>query len=121
MALQTVIETPSFLADAKAAGLDEFEREAIVTAIAADPLAGDLIPGTGGARKRRFAANARGKSGGYRVLFYFASEEIPVFLLALVDKGQRVDISQAERNELRRHLATIADKYRTGAQARRRR
>jgi putative transcriptional regulator len=37
-----------------------------------------------------------------------------VFLLALVDKGQRVDISQADRNALRDILGTLADEYREG-------
>jgi hypothetical protein len=53
--MQTVIETPAFLSDAKAAGLSEPERLAIVQTIAADPEAGEVIPGTGGARKIRRA------------------------------------------------------------------
>jgi mRNA-degrading endonuclease RelE of RelBE toxin-antitoxin system len=60
-----------------------------------------LIPGTGGARKVRFGGRGKGKSGGYRVITYYAAEDVPVFLLALVDKGQRADISQADRNALR--------------------
>lgn len=38
--METVIQTPTFLADAKAAGVEDDEREAIVAAIAADPQAG---------------------------------------------------------------------------------
>jgi len=38
-----------------------------------------------------------------------------VFLLALVDNGQRADISQADRNALREILGTLADEYREGA------
>jgi hypothetical protein len=37
-----------------------------------------------------------------------------VFLLALVDKGQRVDIGQADRRALREILGTLADEYREG-------
>ena len=37
-----------------------------------------------------------------------------MFLLALVDKGQRADISQADRNALREILGTLADEYREG-------
>jgi hypothetical protein len=111
----TVIETPTFLSDAKAAGLNDQERAFIVTTIAGNPLAGDLIPGTGGARKIRFGGKARGKSGGYRVIFHQPAEDVPLFLLALVNKGERADISQADRNELRRYLGTLADTYRQGA------
>src|SRR5882757_9670088 len=42
----------------------------------------------------------KGKRGGYRVVTYYVTEDVPVFLLALVAKGQRADISQAERNAL---------------------
>jgi hypothetical protein len=50
-AMQTVIQTPTFLADAEAAGLDDSELAEIAATIAANPLIGDTIPGTGGARK----------------------------------------------------------------------
>jgi hypothetical protein len=35
-----------------------------------------------------------------------------VLLLALIDKGERADISQAERRELKRELADYASDYR---------
>ncbi len=110
--MQTVIETPFFLADAKAAGVTDDERRAIVEIIAADPEAGDVIPGTGGARKVRIARKGKDKSGGYRVITFYAAEDVPVFLLRLVSKGQRADISQAERNDVRAALATLAEDYR---------
>ena len=80
--------------------------------VAADPQAGDVISGTGGARKVRVAGKGKGKSGGYRVITFFAAEDVPVFLLRLVSKGQRADISQAERNDVRAALATLAENYR---------
>jgi hypothetical protein len=57
----------------------------------------DVITGTAGARKRRFAGRGKGKSGGYRVVSYYADNDVPVLLLALVDKGERADLSQAGR------------------------
>lgn len=115
--MQSVIHTPTFLADAKAAGVGDDELALIEAVIAADPLAGELIPGTGGARKLRFGGGGKGKSGGYRVITYFAAKDVPVFLLALVAKGRRADISQADRNALRRALRGLADDYRKGVQA----
>ena len=82
------------------------------------PCGGDVIPGTGGARKVRFAGRGKGKSGGYRVVSYFAADDVPVLLLALIDKGERADLAQAERNELRKELRGFADDYRTGVKAR---
>ncbi len=68
--------------------------------IAADPLAGELIPGTGGARKLRFARRGAGKSGGYRTVHYFAGLDVPIFLLAVYGKGEKANLTQAERNAL---------------------
>ena len=85
--------------------------------LAANPTAGTIILGTGGARKVRFAARGKGKSGGYRTIHYFAAEDVPVFLLALVKKGRRADISQAERNLLAQTLPKIAEAYRNSVRA----
>ena len=112
--LHAVIETPGYLADAKAAGVTQAERLRIVTSFAERPMAGDDIPGTGGARKVRFAGRGKGKSGGYRVIAFYAGPDVPLFLLAMFAKGDRADLSQAERNELRRVLSSIADEYRKG-------
>lgn len=75
------------------------------------------MPGTGGARKRRIAGRGKGKRGGYRVITYYGGEDVPVFLLLLLSKGERADLSQAERNELRSILSTLADDYRAGVRA----
>nr|WP_301549691.1 type II toxin-antitoxin system RelE/ParE family toxin [Methylorubrum thiocyanatum] len=83
-----------------------------------NPAAGDVIPGTGGLRKVRIAGKGRGKSGGYRIISYYAAADVPVFLLALVSKGQRADISQAERNVLRAVVGTLAEAYRQGVASR---
>ncbi len=56
--------TPAYLSDAKALGLTDAERTAIVDAIAHHPTLGDVIPGTGGARKVRFGGRGKGKRGG---------------------------------------------------------
>jgi hypothetical protein len=115
--MHAVIETPTYLSDAKAAGVTEDERAHIVNMVWSAPLAGDLISGTGGARKRRIEGRGRGKRGAYRVITYYAAEDVPVLLLALVSKGQRADISQTDRNALRAELSTVAANYRAGVQA----
>lgn len=116
--MHAVIETPSFITDCRSAGLSDDEVSNIVALIAADPSAGDIIPGTGGARKLRFAGRGKGKSGGYRAVSYFAGENVPVLLLALVNKDERADLSQSERNELRNELAGYARDYRANVRKR---
>jgi hypothetical protein len=110
--MQAVIETPSYLADCRKAALSDEEMSKIVGTISADPSAGELIPGTGGARKLRFPGRGKGKSGGYRTVSFFGGEDVPVLLLALISKGERADLSQAERNDLRKELASYAADYR---------
>ena len=112
---RTVIETPDYLADAQDSGLTQAEREAIIDFVAENPKAGDLIVGSGGARKLRFRGRGKGKSGGYRVIAYFGSDDIPVFLLNIFAKGDRVNLSKAEANALREELNGLAADYRKGA------
>ena len=107
--MHTVLFTDPFLRDAKAAGLDDEELMNIASIIAADPTAGKLVRGTGGARKLRFPRRGGGKSDGYRTVHYFGGEDVPVFMIALVDKASREDLTQTQRNELADVLPRIAD------------
>jgi hypothetical protein len=105
--MQTVIETPAFLASVKDEGISDEERMTIVNIIASDPAAGAIMKGTGGARKVRIARRGGGKSGGYRVITFFADEEMPVFLLDVYSKDSQANLSPAERNELRSILTDL--------------
>jgi hypothetical protein len=60
--MQTVIETPAYLASVRDIGLSDEERDEIVSFLARHPDAGDLMPGTGGARKLRFAGRSKGRA-----------------------------------------------------------
>lgn len=70
--------------------------------------------GTGGARKVRFPAHGSGKSGGYRTIHYFGGDDVPVFLLALIVKGERENLTRDQKNDLAKVLPGIADAYRAG-------
>jgi hypothetical protein len=83
--------------------------------LADHPEAGDEIGGTGGARKVRVAGRGKGKSGGYRVITFYSGEDVPVFLLAVYSKGDRANLSKAERNELKGILGDVVREYRKGA------
>jgi hypothetical protein len=107
-----VLFTPVFEREVRQAGLSEDELMTIVAAIAADPTGGDLIVGTGGARKVRHAGRGHGKSGGYRTVHYFGGNDVPLFMLSLIDKGEKANLTNAERNELAAILPRIAAKYR---------
>jgi hypothetical protein len=116
--VQTVVGTPAFLGDARSLGLSDGERLAIVTWIAAHPAGGDIIEGTGGARKVRFAGRGKGKSGGYRVITFFSGTDIPVFLLNIFAKNEKTDLAPQERRVLKSVLANMVETYRSGRESR---
>ena len=51
-------------------------------------------------RKLRWARDGRGKSGDVRVIYYFHSEAMPLYLLTMFSKNERANLSKAERNAL---------------------
>jgi hypothetical protein len=113
-AVHVVVELPGFIAAVRAAGLSDDDRARIIDRVAARPDVGDAIPGTGGARKVRFAGRGKGKSGGYRVITFYTGPDLPLFLITLFSKGEKLDLSQAERNAMRRELVGLAEDYRRG-------
>src|SRR5262245_2301149 len=112
--MHTVVETPGYLKDAKQAGLSNEEQQAIIDFIAANPKAGDEIRGTGGARKLRFAAKGKGKRAGVRVITFYTGVELPVFLLNVFSKNEKIDLSAAERNTLKKILDQLVQVYKGG-------
>ena len=108
--LHAVAELPQFLRDVAAAGLSETEHTVIVDTIAADPRTGDEIRGSGGVRKVRFAGRGKGKSGGYRVVTAYFGADAPVYLVALLSKGERANFSAAETAAFR-VLTRDIDRY----------
>ena len=110
----TVVETPSFLRDVKKM-LTEEDRGDLITFLAYNPTAGDILRGTGGVRKIRWARDGEGKSGGFRVVYFFHSTDIPLFALSVFSKNEKANLTQAERNELKELTAILVNEYhRTG-------
>ena len=95
----TVAETPEYIRRSEKL-LVAVERMEVVAYLAANPKAGDLMQGTGGVRKLRWAHGGRGKSGGVRVIYYFHSDVMPLYLLTVFGKNERANLSKAERNDL---------------------
>ena len=106
----TVAETSEYI---RCAGrlLTDNERQDVLSYLAAHPKAGDLIEGTGGVRKLRWGRGSTGKSGGVRVIYYFHSEAVPLYLLTMFGTGERANINQAERNELRSLVNLIVETW----------
>jgi hypothetical protein len=97
--MHTIAETPEYIRRADKL-LGAIERQDIIKYLAEHPKAGDLMEGTGGVRKLRWSRGSSGKSGGVRVIYYFHSELMPLYLLTLFAKNERANLSKAERNAL---------------------
>jgi hypothetical protein len=110
--MHAVIETEAYQRSAMASGVSKQELLEISNYVSANPTAGDIMKGTGGARKIRFAGRGKGKRGGFRVITYYAADDVPVFLLDLFAKGDAVNLTKAERNELKEILASLVEDYR---------
>jgi mRNA-degrading endonuclease RelE of RelBE toxin-antitoxin system len=95
----TIAEVPEYIRRAQEL-LTEPERRGIVDYLAAHPKAGVVMEGTGGVRKLRWGRQDRGKSGGVRVIYYFHSGRMPLYLLTVFAKNERANLTKAERNEL---------------------
>lgn len=67
--MYTVAETTIFTSDAKSIW-SEGERGEFCVWIAQNPLSGDVVPGSGGCRKVRWARAGMGKRGGVRVIYF---------------------------------------------------
>ena len=114
--MHTVIETGAYLREASQAGMTEEERELAVVYLAENPEAGDIMQGTGGCRKVRIAKEGRGKSGGYRVITYYGGKDIPLFLLTVFTKGQKANLSKAQRNALAKLTSTLKRSFGSNVQ-----
>ncbi len=111
--MHTVVETKAFIAAAADAGMNEEEREAVVTLVAADPAHGSVPSGWGGARKFRLAKPGTGKSGGYRIVTAYCGTGTPAFLITLFGKGEKDNLSKAEGAAVGRTVKHLCATYRT--------
>jgi mRNA-degrading endonuclease RelE of RelBE toxin-antitoxin system len=106
----SVVETGTFVRQVDAL-LSTSSREELIGFLAFNPEAGDVIPGTGGIRKVRWAVLGKGKRGGLRVIYYFHSELMPLFLLTAYAKGKKTDLSRAEQRALEKIAKAVRAEY----------
>jgi hypothetical protein len=94
-----LIETSTFTRQIAPLLSDDEYRE-FQFRIAANPESGDLIVGGGGIRKVRVAIGSRGKSGGARVIYYWAVREDVILLLYAYSKNQAADLTPKQVAQL---------------------
>jgi mRNA-degrading endonuclease RelE of RelBE toxin-antitoxin system len=75
--------------------LSEAEYSGLQQHLALHPDSGDLIRGSGGARKVRWASGGRGKSGGVRVIYYWITADSQILLLTIYAKSEQANLTPA--------------------------
>ncbi len=95
----TLIETPIFARYAAEIWADD-ERLAFISWLANNPLAGDVILGTGGLRKIRWNRSGMGKRGGARIIYYNQLHDGTIYLLIVYVKAKFDNLPTSFLNQL---------------------
>jgi len=96
------IEAPAFTHHL-ARYLDDEQYRSLQDKLANRPELGDVIPGTGGFRKVRWAdvRRAKGRRGGLRIIYYWFDGQNQIWLMSVYDKNEAVDLTPEQRKTLK--------------------
>lgn len=81
--------------------VDDEQYRLLQLRLVADPVAGDLIPGSGGLRKIRMGVAGRGKRGGARVIYYWVTEKSQIYMLLAYAKNEQDGLTPEQLKALR--------------------
>lgn len=106
-----IIELPSFLKDIKKL-FSEDDKRKLYMSLTENPEQGDIIQGTFGIRKMRFALgnSNKGKSGGSRVIYYYHISESEILMLTAYAKNVQEDLTQEQKNAMRDFIKQLKEK-----------
>lgn len=91
----------------KAMGLIDKDLPILENALLENPHIGDVIEGTGGARKMRIQLDGRGKSGGGRVIYLDVFEKEHLYLLFAYPKNVQEDLSPEQKKNIKSMIEAI--------------
>jgi len=96
-----LVEAPAFTRHVSDYLDDDAYRE-LKNGLTNNPELGDLMPGTGGFRKLRWADKRRGKGrrGGLRIIYYYFLSDQQIWLMTLYDKNEASDLTPREKKAL---------------------
>ena len=95
------VETPIFTKELRST-IDDDDYQALQTALLLRPEQGKLIPKTGGLRKIRWTGKGHGKSGGYRIIYYWDRATETVYMLYLYPKNRQENLTPQQAKLLSR-------------------
>ncbi|MEX0601493.1 MAG: hypothetical protein WD205_12670 [Rhodothermales bacterium] len=80
--------------------MDEDSYRLLQLHLLRQPAAGNLIQGSGGLRKIRWAPSGSGKRGGTRILYYWAVDDDTILMLFAFSKADKADLTSAQIKRL---------------------
>ncbi len=72
--------------------LDDDEYAELQQELMLRPEAGELVPGSGGVRKLRWARSGMGKRGGLRVIYYVKFQPNEFWMLTMYSKSKKANV-----------------------------
>ena len=91
----------------KAMGLSENDLKKLEEILLENPQLGDVIEGTGGARKMRIQIENRGKSGGGRVIYVDVFEKEKLYFLLAYPKNVQDNLTPDQKKQVRKLVEAI--------------
>lgn len=82
-------------------GLDDRSLKDLEKVLLENPSQGNVIQGTGGARKLRIQLDARGKSGGGRIIYLDIFEKEKLYLLFAYPKNVQENLTEEQKQTIK--------------------
>jgi len=106
------IELPEFQKAWSSMGLTDDDLNDLEIFLTNNPEYGDVIPGTNGLRKLRWAAKGKGKRGGARVLYLDILVVEKIYLITAYSKDTKIDLSASEKKEIKELINMLKNQTR---------
>jgi hypothetical protein len=99
--IMVFVETPIFTRQVQDV-LSEDQYRELQDELRKHPDAGSKIRGSGGLRKLRWRIEGHGKSGGVRVIYYWAVAQDRIFMVYMYPKSKQADLSPEQLKLLKK-------------------
>lgn len=106
---RSFVLTPGFERSWANMNLGDDELQMLQNLLIEDPEAGDVIQGTGGARKVRIPLEGRGKSGGGRVIYVDVVIRERIYLLMAYPKNVQTDLTPEQKKMVRKIVERLKE------------
>lgn len=95
----TLVEMDEYSVEAEQ-WLNEDEHDRLKEFLAFHPEIGEVIAGTNAVRLLRWPIKRSLRGPNYRIMYFFWDLNMPLYLLAIYRKGERIDLSEGRRQQL---------------------